>query len=80
MSIAFAPAVRAPGSNRIAINVSKDGRPFGQLWTFANDRKTFHGWHAETLAGEYEFFEPSDLSAAAKKVAGFDAMAWMNRQ
>lgn len=76
----FAPAKTCKDSGRISINVDRNGRPFGQLWTYRNTAEEFHPWHAKTLAGAYQVFQPATLSANAKKIAGFDAMAWINAQ
>lgn len=51
--------VRHKGSTCKFWNVSVDGVPFGQIWTFIA-RAEIHGFHAKTLAGEYKLCNTFD--------------------
>jgi hypothetical protein len=69
--VTFSKDIKFRGSNQTTVNVSRNDRPFGQLWTFTAKGET-HGWHAKTLAGDYRLFE-----AANKKDALFAARKWI---
>jgi hypothetical protein len=64
--VTFSNSIKVKGSNQTTVNVSRNDRPFGQLWTFTAKDET-HGWHAKTVAGDYRLFE------AAKKGAALEA-------
>ena len=57
----------------IQINVEKDGKPFGQLWTWKDTEDTFHPWHAKPLHGSHMTFDGSvnGLIAAKKYLESF---------
>lgn len=57
----FSEIIKTKGSNAQRINVSKDGRPFGQIWTFKAAGEK-HPWHFKGLSGSYQTF--STLKAA----------------
>lgn len=42
-------------NGRTEINVSLNGKPFGQMWTFKAKGET-HPWHAKPLNGEHATF------------------------
>lgn len=66
-------------ANATRINVSRNGEPFAQLWTFKDSKYEAHPWHLKTLSGLYKTFGgAAGQSAKAKKIAGFDAMAFAN--
>lgn len=46
----FMPTEMSPGSNMIVINVKRNGKPFGQIWTF-KEKGTKSVVNAKTLAG-----------------------------
>lgn len=58
MATTFQTATKNAGSKQTTINVDRDGKPFGQLWTFTNKGEV-HGWHAKTLDGAYAYFDES---------------------
>jgi hypothetical protein len=63
------------GANKI--DVERNGRPFAQLWTFTDKSYEWHPWHLKTVSGLYKTFGGGAYqSRKAKKVAGFDAMAF----
>jgi len=41
-----------PGSERITINIEKDGLPYGQIWTWPDTKTEKHPWHVKLLTGE----------------------------
>lgn len=41
-------------SFRMAINIEKDGEPFGQLWTWKDTKSEKHPWHVRLLNGQYK--------------------------
>jgi hypothetical protein len=62
-----------PGSTQQVINVDRDGKPFGQIWTFRDTKDTWHPWHAKPLNGQHVTFtkgrlgegdQPGSLQAA----------------
>jgi hypothetical protein len=71
MATTFHALKKIAGSNMTSVNVDRDGKPFGSLWTFTAKGET-HGWHAQTLKGAYKLFEgPSKAASLAA------AKAWM---
>ena len=52
----FTKVRRNIGSSCTQVNVDKDGRPFGALWTFRNTKTEWHPWHAQALNGEHRTF------------------------
>jgi hypothetical protein len=71
MPTTFHPVAKVSGSNQTTINVGRNGKPFGQLWTFTANGET-HGWHAKTLNGSYKLFDGASKSANLTA-----AKAWM---
>ena len=54
---AFGPAIYLPAG--IRIEVEREGRPFGHLWTFQRRKRLsgrFHFWQAKRLTGEQRIF------------------------
>jgi|14_taG_2_1085336.scaffolds.fasta_scaffold97039_2 hypothetical protein len=43
-----------PIGRKITVNVSRNGEPFGQLWTWSNTRTERHPWHSKPLDGEHK--------------------------
>jgi hypothetical protein len=77
MTTYFHTATKVSGSNQTSINVDRDGKPFGQLWTF-NTKDETHGWHAKTLGGAYAYFDYiPDGTFAPKIKALIAAREWM---
>jgi hypothetical protein len=65
--IEFGPIERKPGSDTRYINVSKDGKPWAQIWTFVRKGEK-HPWHAKPLHGKHaSFYSCEGGLAAAKK-------------
>lgn len=54
--ISFVRASKNSGSNMVAWNVSLNGKPFGQVWTFRNTKTDTHRFHAKTLKDDYADF------------------------
>lgn len=67
MALKFIQQTPSKDTNQRTINVERNGRPFGQLWTFEAKGET-HPWHAKTLAGDYHAFYAKDggLTAAQR--------------
>ena len=55
------------GSNQISIDVARNGRPFGQIWTFRKTATETFPWTAKTLAGEFKHFYKVDGGLRAAK-------------
>jgi hypothetical protein len=53
----FTKVFTAPTTSTKTVNVSRNGEPFGQLWTWKNTRTEQHPWHAKPLNGEHEVFK-----------------------
>ena len=58
----FTNVITKPGSTQQTVNVSRDGEPFGQLWTWANTRTELHPWHAQPLDGLHKLFNSLPLA------------------
>jgi len=56
MTTTFIKAVKRPGLTQKTINVERNGKPFGQLWTWPNTKTEKHPWHAKPLNGKHETF------------------------
>lgn len=71
------PIVTFETKNKNTINVTRNGVPFAQLYTFPDKSFEWHPWHLKTLSGQYRTFGGGAYQTKkAKKVAGFDAMAF----
>lgn len=57
---------RKPGSNMIEVEVSRNGRPFGMIWTFVASRREKHPWHSKPLNGDHAAFYGRDGLNKAK--------------
>lgn len=68
----FNRIARAHGSNQTKIEVDRNGRPWGMVWTFRNTRTETHPWHAKALNGEHKAFYEADggLRAAMDFIKG----------
>lgn len=67
MAYTFSDKITTPGSSVIAINVDRNGQPFGRLWTFKKKPGYFHPWHAQAIGGEHRAFYPEDGGLKAAK-------------
>jgi len=56
MTTKFTKQIKSKGSNRIAINVDRNGVPFGQIWTYRNTAVENHPFHAMPLDGDHVTF------------------------
>ena len=73
----FQTAKKNAGSNSSIINVDRDGKPFGQVWTFTTKGEV-HGFHAKTLAGAYKYFDYTPDGTLTPKIKALvAAKAWM---
>jgi hypothetical protein len=63
----FSKIIKKSGSTHKMIEVSRDGKPFGALWTWMNTKYDTHPWHYKTLNGEYGFFYGKDGLKKAKE-------------
>jgi hypothetical protein len=59
------PKVRDSTMKEIA--VTKNGRPFGMLWTWPTTRTETHPWHAQPLKGEHKAFYAKEGGLKAAK-------------
>lgn len=55
--ITFLKVAKKPGSSQQTINVERNGKPFGQLWTWPNTKTEWHPWHAKPLNGDHKTFD-----------------------
>jgi len=53
----FIEVPKKPGSSQHTINVERDGKPFGQIWTWPNTATEHHLWHVKPLNGNHETFD-----------------------
>jgi len=53
--ITFSKVIRKSGSSMKTIEVSKDEKPFGSLWTWF-EKGEEHPWHVKPLTREHKFF------------------------
>jgi len=53
METSFSKMIKNNGSSMRTWNVDRDGKPFGQIWTFVS-RGEEHPFHAKTLDGKYQ--------------------------
>jgi len=74
--ITFSKIRNANGSTRQYIEVSKDGKPFGSLWTYKESRTDQHPWQARTLNDQHKVF----WNTSDKKRALEAAKNWIFRQ
>ena len=72
----FSKIRTAVGSTRQYIEVSRNGKPFGTIWTYKNTKKESSPWQAQTLNDVHKVFEyNTDKNKALK-----DAKDWMMSQ
>lgn len=69
-ALKFSETIRPAGSNMYRINVSLNGEPFGQLWTFYV-RGEIHGWHAKTLDGRSTVFHSATKAVSLRRAKGW---------
>lgn len=77
VNVTFTTIKPVKDSTCIRINVDRNGVPYAQLWTFKDTKYEWHPWHLKTLSGLYKTFMPDNCSTKAKKIAGFDAMMFV---
>lgn len=66
MPFTYTTRPRKHGSTQTTIDVERDGKPFGQLWTWPNTKTDTHPWHSKPLNGEHEaFYAPTGKPKAA---------------
>jgi hypothetical protein len=53
-------------SSRMAINITKNGEPFGQLWSWKDTKIEQHPWHVRLLNGRYKIEWGKNKSHALK--------------
>lgn len=73
MKLEFSKVLTTRGSRMREINVSRNGRPFGKMWTWPNTRTEWHPWHAQPLNGEHKVFYNKNETGGDLKAA----MAYM---
>ena len=67
MQTTFHPVAPLKGIDTKTINVSRDDKPFGQMWTFTNTKDEEHPWHVSPLNGEHKVFWGKGGLQAAKE-------------
>ncbi len=76
--ITFTKKPKVRGDSQIAYNVTREGHPFGQLWTWPNTRSEWDPWHAQTLTGEYKAFGVADYNVPGGKIKALkNAQEWI---
>jgi len=47
--IEYTKVPKVSGSSIQTINISKDGKSYGQMWTWPNTKNETHPWHVKLL-------------------------------
>lgn len=76
-STTFSKIQKKPGSTKLSIEVSRDGKPFGLIWSWPDTRTECHPWHAKTVAGAHTCVWGDHDGAGTKTAAKEVMMQWM---